>query len=105
MTDMELQIGELQIGGVIEAPGFRGTVLGCLEAGAVVIEAEINGEIEAHVSHNTEVAVLLSGCMRVVMQGEERLFRVGEFVIIPKGVEHAVVAEIPSRLLLIGAMD
>jgi mannose-6-phosphate isomerase-like protein (cupin superfamily) len=43
--------------------------------------------------------------MRVVMQGEERLFRVGEFVIIPKGVEHAIVAEIPSRLLLIGAME
>lgn len=104
MTDMELQVGELQIGGVMEAPGFRGTLLGCLEAGAVVIEAEIDGEIETHVSQSIEVAVLLSGRVRVAMQGEERLFHAGEFIIIPKGVEHAVIAEIPSRLLLIGAM-
>lgn len=99
MTDMELQIG-----GVIEAPGFKGTLLGCLEAGAVVIEAEINGEIEAHVSQSAEVAVMLSGRVHVVIQGEKRLFHAGEFMIIPKGVEHAVVTEIPSRLLLIGAM-
>ncbi len=99
MTDMEFQIG-----GVIEAPGFRGTLLGCLEAGAVVIEADINGKIEAHISHSTEVAVLLSGRARVIMHEKERLFHAGEFIIIPKGVEHAVVAEIPSRLLLIGAM-
>lgn len=104
MSDMELQVGELQIGSVMEAPGFRGTLLGCLETGAVVIEAEIDGQIETHVSHSTEVAVLLSGRVRVAMQGEERLFHAGEFIIIPKGVEHAVIAEIPSRLLLIGAM-
>ncbi len=99
MTDMELQIGD-----TIATSGFKGILVGFLEKGSAVIEAEISGEIEAHVAESTEVAVLLSGRVRVVMQGEERLFNAGEFIIIPKGVEHAVVTEIRSRLLLIGAM-
>lgn len=88
---------------ILEAPGFRGRITGSLGE-MTVIEAVIDGEIASHAADSDEFAVVLSGSVRVVLNGETHRYGPGDHMIVPKGVEHAIIPDGQSRLILIGRL-
>ncbi len=86
---------------VFEAPGFRGRVTGMLGE-MLIIDAELDGEIESHAATGDEFAIVISGRIRVTLEGEASCYGPGDYLVVPRGAEHGITAELPSRLILIG---
>jgi quercetin dioxygenase-like cupin family protein len=84
-----------------EAPGFHGRVTGMLGE-IMVIEADLDGEIASHAATSDEFAVVIDGRIRVIIDGETAYYGPGDYLIVPTGTEHAIFADVPSRLILIG---
>lgn len=92
------------VGSEIVMPGFRGRVVAILDDQIGVVDGELDGAMEPHAAEADELAILLSGRVRVTMDGEERVCVPGDYVVVPKGTLHGVVADVPSRLFLIGRL-
>lgn len=86
---------------IFEMPGFRGEVTGMLGK-MLVVDAKLDGEIDSHAAISDEFAVVLSGRIRVTINGTASTHGPGDYLVVPAGTEHAISAEIPSRLILIG---
>lgn len=86
---------------IFEMPGFRGEVTGMLGK-MLVVDAKLDGEIDSHAAISDEFAVVLSGRIRVTINGTTSSHGPGDYLVVPAGTEHAISAEIPSRLILIG---
>lgn len=94
----------VSVGSELVFPGFRGRVVAILDGAVGVIDAELDGAMQTHVAEADELAILLSGRVRVTMDDEERICVPGDYVVVPKGKLHGVVAEVPSRLFLVGRL-
>ncbi|WP_343055208.1 MFS transporter [Azospirillum oleiclasticum] len=87
-------------GHTIAMPGFRGTVLGTMND-IVVVEAEISGPVPAHRASEAEFLYILSGRVRMDMDGASREIGEGEHAVVPAGSVHGVTVEAPARVLLV----
>jgi quercetin dioxygenase-like cupin family protein len=94
MSDAESLIGR-----TFDMPGIAGRVVGLLKD-FLIIEGRVEGEIPIHKAEASELAVLLSGRLRVTVNGVERQVGPGEYMVFPAGCEHGAVAEEPARVLL-----
>ena len=54
-----------------------------------------------HHDHEDELFLVLDGTLKMKLRDGDRLIHSGEFVIIPRGVEHCPVADSPVRLMLL----
>jgi mannose-6-phosphate isomerase-like protein (cupin superfamily) len=86
---------------VLEGPGFRGRIAGMFGE-MLIIDADLEGEIDSHCATSDELAVVISGHIRVTMDGVIAHYGPGDHLVVPCGAKHAIVAEKPSRLILVG---
>jgi len=62
---------------------------------------KLKGEFVWHHHENEdELFLVISGLLRMRFRGREELVRPGEFLIVPRGVEHLPVAEEETHVLL-----
>jgi mannose-6-phosphate isomerase-like protein (cupin superfamily) len=54
-----------------------------------------------HHDHEDELFLVVKGTMRMKFREREELVREGEFIIVPKGVEHCPVADQEAHILLL----
>jgi mannose-6-phosphate isomerase-like protein (cupin superfamily) len=54
-----------------------------------------------HHDNEDELFLVVKGTMRMKFRGREKLVREGEFIIVPKGVEHCPVADQEAHILLL----
>jgi mannose-6-phosphate isomerase-like protein (cupin superfamily) len=53
-----------------------------------------------HHEHEDELFLVVKGTLRMKLRDGDRLIREGEFIIIPRGVEHCPVAEAEAHVVL-----
>ena len=53
-----------------------------------------------HHDHEDEMFLVVEGLLRMKFRDREELVRTGEFIIVPRGVEHLPVAEEETQVLL-----
>jgi mannose-6-phosphate isomerase-like protein (cupin superfamily) len=54
-----------------------------------------------HHDHEDELFLVVKGTMRMKFREREELVREGEFIVVPKGVEHCPVADQEAHILLL----
>jgi mannose-6-phosphate isomerase-like protein (cupin superfamily) len=54
-----------------------------------------------HHDHEDELFLVVKGTMRMKFREREELVREGEFIVVPKGVEHCPVADQEAHVLLL----
>ncbi|KQO54092.1 cupin domain-containing protein [Methylobacterium sp. Leaf85] len=86
--------------GVIDVPGFRGTVIGTVGT-MTIVRGTLHGELAAHVAETDELVVLLSGAIVVQVDGSCKNLQPGDCSVIPKGTEHRVSAADPSLVVIV----
>jgi quercetin dioxygenase-like cupin family protein len=84
-----------------EMPGFSGRVIGNLDD-LSIIDAHVDGAIESHTATSQEFAMVMSGEILVTMNGETTRYGPGDYLFVPAGAEHGIIALVPSRLILVG---
>lgn len=91
-----------EVGQVIE--GFGGMRLRLVEVGDELLEMEASysGEMGMPPEHlhprQAEHFEILEGSMRAIVDGEERVYEVGESFEVPAGTRHQMAAEGPARM-------
>ena len=69
--------------------------------GQVVKIAKLKGEfIFHHHDHEDEMFYVLDGTLKIEFPGETKTLSTGEFIIIPRGVEHKPVADEEVEIML-----
>lgn len=64
--------------------------------------AKLNGEfVWHHHEHEDELFLVTKGTLRIRLREDELTIREGEFVVIPKGVEHLPIADEECHVVLI----
>lgn len=86
---------------ILEAPGFRGRITGSI-AGLPVIQAEVSGDIPAHVAESDEFAVVISGRFELMLDGATRNCGPGDHLVVAAGTEHGIRVIESGRLIIIG---
>lgn len=86
--------------GVIEVPGFHGTVVGTVGT-MTIVRGTLHGDLAAHVAETDELVVVLSGSVVVQANGGCENLRPGDCSVIPKGSEHRVSAADPSLVVIV----
>jgi quercetin dioxygenase-like cupin family protein len=87
-----------------EIEGFGGMRLRLIQTGAELLEMEATytGEAGMPPEHlhpeQAERFEILEGSMRVIVDGEERIYEVGETFEVPPGTPHQMAAEGPTRM-------
>ena len=88
-----------QLGDGAEAPDSGESVQRLLELPGVVIEQILSGSLEAPVDYrqtDDEWVVLLAGRATLVIGGEDVELSAGDWLFLPAGVEHRLVATAPG---------
>lgn len=88
----------------LEAPGFRGRLIGSLGE-LQVIDAQVTGDIAAHVADSDEFAVILSGRFEILLDGTPRSGGPGDCIFVGRGQDHAIRVLEAGRLILIGKIQ
>ena len=79
---------------------WRPRVVGELNGQAVKL-VKLHGEfIWHHHEHEDELFLVISGHLRIDFRDGSRELKPGEFLIVPRGVEHRPVAEVETAVLL-----
>lgn len=81
----------------IYKPKIIGEVNDCL-----IKAVKFKGEfLWHHHDHEDELFLVVKGTMRMKFRDRERIVREGEFIIVPRGVEHCPVADQEAHVVLI----
>jgi mannose-6-phosphate isomerase-like protein (cupin superfamily) len=63
--------------------------------------AKLKGEfVWHHHDHEDELFLVLKGCVRIHLRDQEVTLQEGEFLIVPRGIEHKPVADEEAALML-----
>jgi mannose-6-phosphate isomerase-like protein (cupin superfamily) len=80
---------------------FHPRVIGALND-SLVKAVKLKGEfIFHHHDHEDELFLVVKGTLRMKFRDREAVIRPGEFLIVPKGVEHCPVADEEVHLVLV----
>ena len=88
-----------QLGDAASAPEWGESVQRLLELPGVVVEQILSGSLEAPLDYrqdDDEWVVLLTGHAALVVGGEDVELNAGDWLFLPAGVEHRLVATAPG---------